>query len=104
MIHPDEEQKQAALEAGREGMKKAYERSRETPGLAWWERMLWVVLAGAAAAASCLLSGCGHSVNLGPEGAVVCKDGSCLSVSHGRLTFMQSVSEPAAPVVQETRK
>ena len=37
MNQPSEEQKQAALEAGREGMKKAYERSRGMSDLSWWE-------------------------------------------------------------------
>ena len=56
-----EEQKKAALEAGKQGMKNAYEKSGTRPGLTWWERLLWVVLAGAAYAASSLLSGCGHT-------------------------------------------
>ena len=46
MNQPSEEQKQAALEAGREGMKKAYERSRGMSHLSWWERLLWIILAG----------------------------------------------------------
>ena len=97
MNQPSEEQKQAALEAGREGMKKAYERSRGMSHLSWWERLLWIILAGAAAAASCLLSGCGHSVKLGPEGAVICKDGG--------LTFTQTVyDKDITPVVQAKNK
>ena len=44
-----DEQKQAALEAGKQGMKDAYEKSKTKTGLKWWERLLWVVLAGAAA-------------------------------------------------------
>ena len=47
-----DEQKQAALEAGKQGMKDAYEKSKTKTGLKWWERLLWVVLAGAAYAAS----------------------------------------------------
>lgn len=105
MNQPSEEQKQAALEAGREGMKKAYERSRGMSHLSWWERLLWIILAGAAAAASFLLSGCGHSVKLGPEGAVICKDGSCLTMSHGGLTFTQTVyDKDITPVVQAKNK
>ena len=101
MNQPSEEQKRAALEAGKEGMEKAYERSREMSHLSWWERLLWIILAGAA----CLLSGCGHSVKLGPEGAVICKDGSCLTMSHGGLTFTQAVSDKdVPPVVQAKNK
>ena len=40
-----EERKKAALEAGKQGMKNAYEKSKYRPGLTWWERLLWVVLA-----------------------------------------------------------
>ena len=38
-----DEQKQAALEAGKQGMKDAYEKSKTKTGLKWWERLLWVV-------------------------------------------------------------
>ncbi|WP_205074096.1 hypothetical protein, partial [Bacteroides caccae] len=41
-----EEQKKAALEAGKQGIKDAYEKSKAKTGLKWWERLLWVVLAG----------------------------------------------------------
>lgn len=62
-----EEQKKAALEAGKQGIKDAYEKSKAKTGLKWWERLLWVVLAGAAYAASALLGGCGHSVDVTPD-------------------------------------
>ena len=35
-----DEQKQAALEAGKQGMKDAYEKSKTKTGLKWWERLL----------------------------------------------------------------
>lgn len=62
-----EEQKKAALEAGKQGIKDAYEKSKAKTGLKWWGRLLWVVLAGAAYAASALLGGCGHSVDVTPD-------------------------------------
>ena len=52
-----DEQKQAALEAGKQGMKDAYEKSKTKTGLKWWERLLWVVLAGAGAGAYLLFPG-----------------------------------------------
>ena len=64
-----EEQKKTALEAGKQGMKNAYEKSGTRSGLTWWERLLWVVLAGAAYAASSLLSGCGYTVDVTAERA-----------------------------------
>lgn len=80
-----DEQKQAALEAGKQGMKDAYEKSKTKTGLKWWERLLWVVLAGAAYAASALLGGCGHSVDVTPNRTEVCKDGSCLVLEQDKL-------------------
>ena len=82
-----DEQKQAALEAGKQGMKDAYEKSKTKTGLKWWERLLWVVLAGAAYAASALLGGCGHSVDVTPKKTVVCKDGPCLVLEPFRPSF-----------------
>ena len=78
-----DEQKQAALEAGKQGMKDAYEKSKTKTGLKWWERLLWVVLAGAAYAASALLGGCGHSVDVTPGRAEVCKTAPASSLSRG---------------------
>ena len=96
-----DEQKQAALEAGKQGMKDAYEKSKTKTGLKWWERLLWVVLAGAAYAASALLGGCGHSVDVTPEKTVVCKDGSCLVIEQGHISYSQAhpVTD-VPPVVQ----
>lgn len=104
MKEPSEEQELAALKAARRGMKKAYERRRKMAVLPWRERALWVILSGLAAAGACLLSGCGHSVKLGPEGAVICKDGTCLFVSAGGFTFTQAVPETALPVMQRKNK
>lgn len=97
--------KKAPFEAGKQGMKDAYEKSKTKPGLKWWERLLWVVLAGAAYAASALLGGCGHSVDVTPGRTEVCKDGSCLVIEPGHLSYSQA--QPATdtpPVVQATKK
>lgn len=100
-----EEQKKAALEAGKQGMKKAYEKSKSRPGLAWWERLLWVVLAGAAYAASALLSGCGHTIEVTPERTEICRDGSCLVLEARHLSYSQAQPETEVqPVIQNIRK
>lgn len=100
-----EEQKKAALEAGKQGMKKAYEKSKSRPGLAWWERLLWVALAGAAYAASALLSGCGHTIDVTPERTEICRDGSCLVLEAGRLSYSQAQPKTEVqPVIQNIRK
>ena len=87
-----DEQKQAALEAGKQGMKDAYEKSKTKTGLKWWERLLWVVLAGAAYAASALLGGCGHSVDVTPK-------------EPGHISYSQAQPETdVPPVVQPLKK
>ena len=94
-----EEQKKAALEAGKQGMKNAYEKSKYRPGLTWWERLLWVVLAGAAYAASSLLSGCGHTIDVTAERTEICRDGACLVLEPGRLSYSQAQPETDVPPV-----
>lgn len=51
------------------------------------------------------LSGCGHSVNVTPDRAEVCKDGACLVLEPGRVSFsqVQPVSD-VSPVVQGEEK
>ena len=94
-----------SLTAGKQGMKNAYEKSKTKPGLKWWERLLWVVLAGAAYAASALLGGCGHSVDVTPGRTEVCKDGSCLVIEQGHISYSQAQPKTeVAPVVQATKK
>ena len=94
-----EEQKKAALEAGKQGMKNAYEKSGTRPGLTWWERLLWVVLAGAAYAASSLLSGCGHTVDVTAERAEICRDDSCLVLEPGHFSYSQKQPKTEMPPV-----
>ena len=43
-----DEEKKAAVEAGKQGVKDAYEKTKGK-ALKWWERLLWLVLAGLAA-------------------------------------------------------
>lgn len=51
--------RQAAFQAGKKGLDDALAKTRGR-ALSWWERLIWVVLSGVVAAASCLLAGCGH--------------------------------------------
>ena len=50
------------------------------------------------------LSGCGHSVNVTPDRAEVCKDGACLVLEPGRVSFsqVQPVSD-VSPVVKQDK-
>ena len=78
-----------SLKAGKQGMKNAYGKSKSKTGLKWWERLLWVTLAGAAYAASALLGGCGHNVDFTQDRTEVCKSGSCLVIKQGHISRSQ---------------
>ncbi len=56
----NEEQKEKVTDAFRQGMKDGYESSKDR-NLRWWERILWVLLAGVAAAAGAWLTACSAS-------------------------------------------
>lgn len=65
---------------------------------------MWVVLAGAAYAASALLGGCGHSVDVTPNRTEVCKDGSCLVLEPGHISYSQAQPETDVPPVVQPLK
>lgn len=51
------------------------------------------------------LSGCGHSVNVTPDRTEVCKDGSCLVVEPGHISYSQAQPKmDVPPVVQANKK
>lgn len=93
-----DEQKKSALEAGKQGMKNAYEKTK-SKNLKWWERLGWVILAGAVYAVASLLGGCGHSVDVTQGRAEICKDGSCLVLEPGHLSYSQQQDTPDVPPV-----
>ena len=45
------------------------------------------------------LSGCGHSVDVTPDKTVVCKDGSCLVIEQGHISYSQAQPETDVPPV-----
>lgn len=96
----NDEQKKAAFEAGKQGMKNAYEKIKNK-NLKWWERLGWVILAGAVYAAASLLGGCGHSVEVTEEQTTICKGGAYLVVTPGSVMYSQNQpSTDVPPVVQ----
>ncbi len=64
-----DEKKQAATDALKEGLKVGYEATK-SKSLTWWERALWVVLAGIAYAAASLLSSCTVALAKLPDGTL----------------------------------
>lgn len=45
------------------------------------------------------LSGCGHSVNVTPDRTEVCKDGSCIVIEPGHISYSQAQPETTVPPV-----
>ena len=49
--------------------------------------------------------GCGHSVDVTPNRTEVCKDGSCLVIEQGHISYSQAQPETdVPPVVQPLKK
>lgn len=75
----------------------------------WWKKALYAagaVIAGAIIGTLGMsLSGCGHSVDMTPGRTEVRKDGSCLIIEQGHLSYSQA--QPVTdtpPVVQAAKK
>ena len=84
---------------------RAYLGLKASGASTWWKKALYA--AGAVIAGAILgglgmsLSGCGHSVDVTPNRAEVCKDGSCLVIEQGHISYSQA--QPVTdvpPVVQ----
>lgn len=66
-----------------------------------WKKWLYWAGVGIVGGLGMSLSGCGHSVDVTPEKTVVCKDGSCLVLEPGHISYSQA--QPVTdvpPVVQ----
>lgn len=78
-------------------------------GTSGWKKALYwaggIILGGILAGGAATLSGCGHSVDMTPGRTEVCKDGSCLVIEQGHLSYSQA--QPVTdvpPVVQASKK
>lgn len=75
----------------------------------WWEKALYWAGVGIAGAIlggwGMSLSGCGHSVDVTPGRTEVCKDGSCLVIEQGHISYSQAQPKTdVPPVVQALKK
>ena len=71
----------------------------------WWEKALYAAAYAAVGALGfSLFQGCGHSVDVTPEKTVVCKDGSCLVLEPGHISYSQSQPETDVPPIVQTIK
>lgn len=74
----------------------------------WKKALYWAGVGIAGAIIGTLgmsLSGCGHSVDVTPDRTEVCKDGSCLVLEPGHISYSQA--QPVTdvpPVVQASKK
>lgn len=78
-------------------------------GTSGWKKALYwaggIILAGILAGGAATMSGCGHSVDVTPNRTEVCKDGSCLVIEQGHLSYSQAQPETdVPPVVQPIKK
>lgn len=74
----------------------------------WWKKALYWAGAGIAGAVigglGMSLSGCGHSVDVTREQTTICKDGSCLVLEPGHISYSQAQPETSVPPVVQTLK
>lgn len=74
----------------------------------WRKWLYWaggIILAGLVAGGAATMSGCGHSVDVTPDRTEVCKDGSCLVIQPGHLSYSQAQPiTDVPPVVQALKK
>lgn len=98
-----DEEKKAAIEAGKQGMKDAYQKT-EGKGLKWWERLLWVILACLVYAASALLGACSSSAGVSLSSnqgmLVVSRDGKTGAV----VVSVAKPQDEVSPVIQSLKK
>ena len=65
-----------------------------------WAKVIAGAVIGALVAAGILTQpGCGHSVDVTPGRTEVCKDGSCLVIEQGHISYSQAQLETDVPPV-----
>ena len=71
-----------------------------------WAKVIAGAVIGALVAAGILTQpGCAHSVDVSPNRTEVCKDGSCLVIEQGHISYSQAQPETdVPPVVQPLKK
>ena len=71
----------------------------------WVKYVIGAIIGALAAAGYITVTGCGHNVDITQGRTEVCKDGSCLVLELGHLSYSQA--QPVTdtpPVVQATKK
>lgn len=66
----------------------------------WWKKvLLGLAYAAVGALGFSLFQGCGHSIDVTPGRTEVCKDGSCLVIEQGHISYSQALPETDVPPV-----
>ena len=79
---------------------RAYLGLKASGASTWWKKvLLGLAYAAVGALGFSLFQGCGHSVDVTPEKTVVCKDGSCLVIEQGHISYSQAQPETDVPPV-----
>lgn len=63
-----------------------------------------IILAGILAGGAATVSGCGYSVDVTPDRTEACKDGSCLVIEPGHISYSQAQPETAVPTIVQVSK
>lgn len=66
----------------------------------WRKWLYWaggIIIAGLLVGGAATMSGCGHNVDVTPDRTEVCKDGSCLVIEQGHISYSQAQPETDVP-------
>lgn len=74
----------------------------------WRKWLYWgggIIIAGLLVGGAATMSGCGHSVDVTPNRTEVCKDGSCLIIEQGHISYSQAqpVTDVPPVVIQQQK-
>lgn len=85
-----------------------YLKDKATTTSGWKKALYWaasIIAAGLAVLGiSSSLAGCGHDVTITPDHTEICKDGSCLVLEPGHLSYSQAQPKTDVPPVVQTLK
>lgn len=71
----------------------------------WVKYLIGAIIGALAATGYITVTGCGHTVDVTREQTTICKDGSCLVLEPGHISYSQAQPETAvAPIVQQKGK
>lgn len=70
----------------------------------WVKYVIGAIIGALAAAGYITVTGCGHNVDITQGRTEVCKDGSCLVIEQGHISYSQAQPETVVPPVVQVLK